>query len=299
MNTHVTIAPQGPTLSRFVTGVWRWAELSSSSICELIEKSIEVGITTFDHADIYGDYTCETLFGEAFANTSAQREQVQLVSKCGIRLLSKNRPENTLHCYDTSTAHIIASAERSLKNLRTDYLDVLLIHRPSPLMDADAIAEAFTQLEDTGKVRYFGVSNFTPAQFTLLQSRFPNLVTNQVEISPLALSAFTDGTLDQLQQHKIAPMAWSPLGGGALFKEAATPKVERLQAIFKQLAAKYEASIDQLVFAWLLQPPSHILPILGTTQPVRIEQATRAFTLRLTNEEWFEIWVASTGTEVP
>lgn len=293
------ISPGGPELSRLVTGVWRWDELTEKETITLIEKSVEIGISTFDHADIYGGYTCEALFGKAFQNTDIKREDVQLISKCGIKLISENRPGNTFHCYDTGAKHIIQSVETSLKNLKTDYLDVLLIHRPSPLMNADGMAEAFTKLEVGGKVKHFGVSNFTPSQFDLVFDRFPKLVTNQVEISPLMLDTFLDGTLDQCQKYDIAPMAWSPLGGGALFATNPSPQVERLQALLKELQEKYNASLDQIVFAWLMQHPAGILPILGTTKANRIRQAVGALNIDLTNEEWFKVWVASTGEEVP
>ncbi len=283
-----------------LTGVWRWGSLTQAELVTLIEQSAEVGLTTFDHADLYDDYTCEGIFGRAFAHTSLARTQVQLVSKCGIRLLSKNRPENTFRCYDTRAAYIVASVENSLRELRTDYLDVLLIHRPSPLMHADEMAAAFSLLETQGKVRNFGVSNFTPSQFSLLQSRFPKLMANQIEISPLHLAPFTDGTLDQCQQLGTVPMAWSPLGGGKLLSNSEDERVSRLTAAFQTLSQAHEgASVAQLALAWLRHHPAGIVPILGTTQPARLREAAAALNLKLTNEEWFAVWVASTGVKVP
>jgi len=293
------ISPDGSVLSRMVTGVWRWESLTPQETTNLIEQSVEAGITSFDHADIYGSYTCEALFGKAFKSTNVKRDDIQLVSKCGIRLISENRPKNSFHCYDTNAAYIIKSVENSLKNLATDYLDVLLIHRPSPLMDADEIAEAFTKLEVAGKVRHFGVSNFTPSQFDLLFDRFPKLVTNQVEISPLMLETYLDGTLEQCQKYRISPMAWSPLGGGALFQKDGTEQTKRVQAVLKNLQEKYDAQLDQIVFAWLLHHSVNIIPILGTTKASRFAQAVSALEIELTNEEWFQVWVASTGEEVP
>ena len=183
---HIRIAPNGPEFSRVVLGLWRLNEwqLTPNQRLALLEQCQELGITSIDHADIYGDYQCEQLFGEALAIAPGLRQRIEIVSKCGIMLVSEKRPQHRLKYYDTGRDHIIASVERSLSSLRTDYLDCLLIHRPDPLMQADEIAEAFRLLQQSGKVRHFGVSNFTPAQFDLLASRFP-LVTNQLELSEI------------------------------------------------------------------------------------------------------------------
>lgn len=207
MVQRVTIAPQGPEFSRFVMGYWRLMDwnMSARQLVSFIEEHLDLGVTTVDHADIYGGYQCEAAFGEALTLAPHLREKLQIVTKCGIATTA--RAENKLGHYITDRRHIILSAEQSLKNLATDYLDMLLIHRPDPLMDADDVAEAFQHLHQSGKVRHFGVSNFTPAQFTLLQSRLPfTLATNQVEISPVHQPLLLDGTLDQLQQLRIRPM---------------------------------------------------------------------------------------------
>ncbi|MGA7937679.1 MAG: aldo/keto reductase [Kovacikia sp.] len=293
---------QGPLCSRLVLGVWRLGEwqMQTKDIRHLIHTCLEFGITTIDHADLYGDYTCEGLFGEALREDPALRDRLQLISKCGIKLVSPNRPAHTIKHYDTSRAHILASVDNSLKQLQTDYLDLLLIHRPDPLMDGDEIADAFTNLLEKGKVRYFGVSNFTPSQFDLLASRlsFP-LVTNQVEISVLHLDAFLDGTLDQCQRLRIVPMAWSPLGGGELF-QGNGPKAERLRSALRNVGKQLGgATEDQVALAWLLSHPANIVPILGTGNLNRIWAAVAASQLTLTREQWFTIWSASTGVEVP
>jgi predicted oxidoreductase len=293
---------QGSLCSRLVLGVWRLGEwqMKTKDIRHLIHTCLEFGITTVDHADLYGDYTCESLFGEALREEPALREKLQLISKCGIKLISPNRPAHTIKHYDTSRAHILASVDNSLQQLQTDYLDVLLLHRPDPLMNADETAAAFTTLLEAGKVRHFGVSNFTPSQFDLLASRlsFP-LVTNQVEISVMHLDAFLDGTLDQCQRLRIAPMAWSPLGGGDLFRSA-TPQAERLRSALATIGEQLGgATIDQVALAWLLSHPANIIPILGTGNLDRISAAVSATALTLTREQWFTIWSASTGTEVP
>lgn len=184
MVQRITIAPQGPEFSRLVMGYWRLMEwnMSPRQLASFIEEHVELGITTADHADIYGGYACEAAFGEAMRLVPHLRGKMEIVTKCGIATTAK--PENAIGHYITDRDYIISSAESSLKKLATDYIDLLLIHRPDPLMDADEVAEAFTALHHSGKVRHFGVSNFTPAQFALLQSRLPfTLATNQVELS--------------------------------------------------------------------------------------------------------------------
>lgn len=296
------ISSEGPEFSRLAIGMWRLNEwkMSNADLLAYIEKSLEMEITTFDHADIYGLYTCEAMFGKALAEKPSLRDKMEIVTKCGINLVSGNRPENTFHSYNTSRKHIIKSAETSLKNLCTDYLDVLLIHRPDPLIDADEVSEALHHLHKDGKVRCFGVSNFTPFQFDLLQSRldFP-LVTNQVEVSVLFMDTLHDGTLDQCQQRRISPMAWSPLGGGRIF----TGNSEREQRLRNELIKVGEelggTAIDQVALAWLLKHPSKIVPVLGTGNIDRIRSAAGALDLELSRDQWFRIWSASTGHEVP
>ena len=275
-------------------GQWQW---NPAERLRWIEECLELGITTFDHADIYGGYTCEGLFGEALALRPSLRSQMQLISKCGIKLITPNRPSNALKSYAVGRDYIIASAENSLRELQTDHLDLLLIHRPSPLMAADEVAEAFAAL--AGKVRHFGVSNFTPAQFDLLQSRldFP-LVTNQIELSVMQMNALTDGTLDQCQQRRIRPMLWSPLGGGALF-QGETAASKRLLVVLREIGDVLGgAALDQIALAWLLHLPSRPYPVLGTGKIERLAAAVAATQLQLTDEQWFAIWEAAAGHEV-
>lgn len=300
--SQIALSQEGPTCSRLALGVWRMAEwgMKPTEILDFIQSCLELGITTFDHADIYGDYTCEQLFGDALAKKSSLRSQIQLVTKCGIKLVSKNRPAHTIKHYDTGAVHIQASVENSLKQLQTDYIDLLLIHRPDPLMDADEVATAFNHLRQSGKVLHFGVSNFMPSQFNLLASRldFP-LVTNQIELSVQHLSAFYDGTLDQCQQLRIAPMAWSPLGGGRLFQGKDDRLVrlrEALTSVGNELGG---ATLDQVALAWLLTHPAKIVPVLGTRAIDRIKSAIASLAFQLSREQWFTIWSASTGEAVP
>ena len=204
----------------------RWgAGLKTQQLERFVNACVEMDLRTFDHADIYGDYTTESDFGQLLKNNSSLRAELQLITKCGVKLLHANRPDHTIKSYDTSREHILMSVENSLRNLQTDYLDVLLIHRPDYLLNPQEVAECFTELRDSGKVRAFGVSNFTPDQFDMLNTCFP-LITNQVEISLLTLNPFTDGTLSQCMLSNIRPMAWSPVGGGALFKPSSDPAVQ-------------------------------------------------------------------------
>jgi predicted oxidoreductase len=288
--------------SRFSLGLMRLNDwnFSTNQLIRFIEQNLELGITTMDHADIYGSYTCEENFGKAIAHQPLLRSRMQLVSKCGIKLVSVNRPLHTLHAYDTSRKHIIQSAENSLKNLQTDYLDLLLIHRPDPLLDVDEIAEAFSQLKTAGKVLHFGVSNFTTSQFELLQSRlgFP-LVSNQIEVSVLKLDNFYDGVLDQCQQYRIKPMAWSPLAGGHLFKSV-EPRAIRIRESLSGIGKITGGfSMDQIALAWLMKHPSGIMPVLGSGNIDRIKRAVDSEKINLSTDQWFSILEASTGVEVP
>jgi len=291
-----------PGFSRISLGMWRlndW-KFTGKQLLDFVSRTLELGLTTIDHADIYGGYSCEEQFGKALSLQPSLRQKMLLVTKCGIKLVSPNRPEHAFHGYDTSKAHILKSVENSLRNLKTDYLDVLLIHRPDPLMNADVVATTFSELKQAGKVRYFGVSNFSPFQFDLLQSRldFP-LVTNQVEVSVLKMDALHDGTLDQCQQLRISPMAWSPFGGGELFSgtsEKAVRVRNEIQKIGDELGGK---SIDQVALAWLLLHPSHIVPVIGTGNYERVQSAAGALNIHLSRDQWFRIWTASAGNEVP
>lgn len=289
------------SLSPVIAGTMKWgiwgSKFSTSEYLQIIEDCLGLGITTFDHADIYGHYTTEEEFGNAIADQPRLRAQMQLITKCGIRMITPNRISHKIKSYDTSKEHILASAETSLKNLNTDYIDYLLIHRPDPLMDPDEIAEAFTTLQQQGKVLNFGVSNFTPSQTELILSRFP-IITNQVEISIVQLKPFLNGTLDQCIIKKLIPMAWSPLGGGNIFAED-DDRNKRIAAVTQLLAEKYSVSADQVLLAWLAKHPSGIIPVLGTSKTERIKSAVEAISIDLEREEWFMLWRASTGHEVP
>lgn len=296
--SRVVLHDQGPTFSRLIMGYWRLMEwqLSPAALLDLMKYHLDLGVTTLDHADIYGGYQCEEAFGKALRLEPSLRERMELVSKCGIALTAK--PEHALNHYNTGKAHIIASAEDSLRKLGTDYLDLLLIHRPDPLMDADEVADAFITLRQAGKIKHAGVSNFTPRQFELLQSRLPfPLVTNQLEISPLNQSTTLDGTLDQCQQLRIKPMAWSCLGGGRLFNgQEYAPLRAELEQIRHEVGAQH---IEQLVYAWVMMLPSQPLPLIGSGKRERIAAAVAAESIVLNRQQWFRIRKAALGYDVP
>ncbi|MBL0741942.1 aldo/keto reductase [Chryseolinea lacunae] len=281
----------GPEFSRIVVGAWRW-NIDTETVEKLIHTSLDAGMTTFDHADIYGDHGNEEIFGRVLKNNPSLRQRMELVTKCGIKFPSAHRPESWVKHYNTSKAHIVWSAENSLKMLGTDRVDLLLIHRPDPLLNPEEVAEAFSQLRQNGKVLHFGVSNFTPTQFEMLQSYLPfPLVTNQLEISITHHAPLFDGNVDVLMKHRVAPMAWSPLGGGKLVSE--TP-----HGLFAK-GPHYQATDAQLSLAWLLRHPSSIFPVIGTTKPERVIESGKAVDIRLDLQDWFEMLKVVQGREMP
>ena len=261
-----------------------------------IEACLALGITSFDHADIYGGYTVEALFGEALAAAPGLRDRMQLVSKCGIKLVSPQRPGHAIKSYDTSRAHVVASVEQSLRALRTDRLDLLLIHRPDLLTDPDELADTFSRLRAQGKVLHFGVSNHTPSQLAMLHRRLP-LVTNQIELSPLQMGALGDGTLDQCTDLGLRPMIWSPLGGGRLFTSD-DAQARRVREVLQALATQHGVSVATVAYAWTMRHPSRPLPIAGSSRVEAMREAVAALDLRLPAEDWYRVWQASTGHEV-
>ncbi|WP_104735210.1 aldo/keto reductase [Hanstruepera ponticola] len=286
------------TYSKIIAGTMTWGswgkQLSKKDMILLMHHCIENQITTFDHADIYGSYTTEADFGNAFKDSGIKRETIQLISKCGIQYLSENR-NNTVKHYDYSKEYIIWSVEKSLKKLQTDYLDLLLLHRPSPLMHPETIAEAISTLKANGKIRDFGVSNFTVSQMELI-SKFQKIDVNQIEFSLTSNGAMHNGTLDYMITHNITPMAWSPLG--SVFKED-NEQSKRIQNLLDTLISKYNTTKDQLLLAWILKHPSNIQPVIGTTNTERISQANEALDINLELEDWFKLLVESQGHKVP
>ncbi|TMW69889.1 aldo/keto reductase [Alteribacter natronophilus] len=290
------------SFSRVVHGMWRLNDwnFTPEQRLDLILHCLDQGITTFDHADIYGSYTCEKLFGEALALQPELRSKMEIVSKCGIVLESENRPSHKSHHYNTTKEHIVLSVENSLRDLHTDYLDTLLIHRPDPMMNPAEVAEAFSELKKSGKVRTFGVSNFKAHQYNMLESFLDEpLVTNQVEVSASQLENIHDGTLDHALEKRIFPMAWSPLAGGAIFT-GEDEKSLRLKDTLKQIAEELGTEdLSEVLYAWILRHPSNILPIAGSGKKERIDAAVRSLNHELTLDQWFAVLHASMGHDVP
>lgn len=284
--------------SKIIAGTMTWGiwgkKLDKNQMIDLMNSCIEIGITTFDHADIYGGYTTESDFGNAFGESKIKREDIQLISKCGIQLPTNNR-NTKIHHYDYSKSHIIWSAENSLRNLKTDYLDLFLLHRPSPLMQVDEIAEAIEKLKSEGKILDVGVSNFTPIQTDLIQTK-TKINYNQIEFSITHFEPMLDGSLDHMQLNKIIPMCWSPMG--SVFKKNEDKSI-RIKKLAAQLSMKYNVEIDVLLLAWILKHPAGILPVFGTANKTRIANLMKATEFQMELEDWFALWTASAGNPIP
>lgn len=285
-------------LSTIVAGTMNWGiwdkKLSVKEMESMILICLENKISTFDHADIYGSYTTEAEFGKAFAKSKIDRKDIQLVTKCGIQMVSETR-KNVVKHYEYSKQYIIWSVENSLKNLQTDYLDVFLLHRPSPLMQADEIAEAVLKLKTEGKILDFGVSNFTASQTELIRQK-TEINYNQIQFSATHFEAMTDGSLDYMQIHNIRPMSWNPLG--TVFRED-IDQTRRLKKLLVQLVEKYHVGSDTILLSWILQHPARIIPIAGTVNVSRIQMLNKAIELKLEKQDWFAIWTESMGNKVP
>ena len=301
--------------SRLAYGCWRIADRSDPKQAERDTKAqgraaviaaYEAGYTLFDHADIYGDGVPETIFGEVLKEVSGMREKILIATKCGIRKPGDPNPDSPYR-YDFSGDYIMQSCDASLKRLGVETIDIYQLHRPDFLMDPHEVAGAFCVLKDAGKVREFGVSNFKPSQVAALQKACPlPLIINQVEISLANLNCFSDGTLDQCLTEHITPMAWSPLAAGLLADGAKSllpaQKNYRPQKIVEALdevAKSHEVSRQVVALAWLLKHPSKIVPIIGSTIPARIREATTALDLKMTREEWYRLFVAARGEPLP
>lgn len=286
------------TLSPVIAGTMNWGawdkKLTAHEMAHTINICLENGISTFDHADIYGDYTTEAEFGVALAQSGVDRGRIQLITKCGIQHISPNRNNRVKH-YDYSKDYILWSVENSLKHFKTDYIDVLLLHRPSPLMVADEIAEAVERLKQDGKIRDFGLSNFTASQTELIRQK-TEVSYNQIQFSATHYEAMLDGSLDYMQVNGIRPMSWNPLG--TVFRED-NAQTRRLKKLLATLVDKYRFGSDTLLLAWILQHPARIIPIAGTVNSSRIQLLMKAAELKLEPEDWFAIWTESMGHKVP
>ena len=286
------------SLSRLIYGMWRIgddADTSTSHVQAKIESCLSQGITTMDQADIYGGYEAEEILGNALKGTDL-RDKIEIVTKCDIVAPAGRYSDAQVKYYDTSRAHLKASVEHSLRLMRTEYVDLLLIHRPDPLMDAEETGAALDEIVASGKARSVGVSNFKLHDWTLLQSAMKTpLVTNQIELSLLAHDGFTNGDVAYLQERKVAPMAWSPLGGGSLFSKDNNNLLDVLKVISEANGVDETA----VAVAWLLAHPARIMPVMGTNSLDRIGKISDALKVKMDRETWFELYTAALGNEVP
>ena len=282
-------------LSRIISGTMNWgtwgANYSKQEMCQLISVSFDSGISSFDHADIYGGYTTEESFGDAFIDTGIKREDVYFISKCGIMYPSEKLPIKTKH-YDYSEDHIIKSVNNSLEYLKTDYLDCLLLHRPSPLMDINIIANTVEGLIKSGKIKSFGVSNFTADQMDMFKGKV-EILYNQINLSITHVDHMFDGTLEYMQANNILPMAYSPLG--SYFKN----ENNELKKVVDRLKNKYGCTDYELLICWLLNHPSKIYPVIGTTKSERIKKSIKSLKIKIDLIDWFELLEAHLGNRVP
>lgn len=286
-------------LSRIVYGMWRIgddADTSPAHVQAKIEACLAQGITTMDQADIYGGYTAEAILGAGLKASPSLRDKIEIVTKCGIVAPVGRHAAARVKHYDTTAGHINASVDASLKDMGTDHVDLLLIHRPDPLIDPEETGKALDALVASGKVKAIGVSNFRPFDFSLLQSAMSNrLVTNQIELSLVATEAFTNGDLAFVQEKRVFPMAWSPLGGGSLFSAERGELLAALELIGNEQGVDSTA----VAVAWLLRHPARIIPVLGTNNLARIAAASDATRVKLDRQTWFELYTLATGREVP
>ncbi|MDA3890843.1 MAG: aldo/keto reductase [Salinivirgaceae bacterium] len=283
-------------LSKLVLGLWRLPNITDDEILSIINSAIELGITSIDQADIYGGYESQIYFGRALKKDKTLRKKIQIISKTGIILPNSAFSKSGIGFYDSGENHIIQSVETSLTDMGTDYMDLLLIHRPDLLMHPNDLDETLQKLKKQGKVLHFGVSNFSPSQFEMYRKNMETpLETNQVEFSLMHLNPLFDGTFDNCLQHNISPMIWSPLGGGDLFTSNEKQAIEIRTVLSKIGEELGGASIDQVALAWIMKHPSNPNTVIGTLKPERIKLSTEALNLDLSREQWYRILIAAQG----
>lgn len=298
------IAPNGPTFSQLVYGTWRVlddaATATPQNLLTRFHKCVELGMTTIDTAEIYGLYRVEEFIGQALKLEPSLRNKLEIVTKAGIYVPCEFHPDRKTAFYNATAERLVKSAEKSLRLMGIDYIDLLLVHRPDWLTSADETAAGLNKLLKDGKIRAAGVSNYNVHQFNLLNSRMDQpLVTNQIEFHLLHTDPIHDGTLDQSQLNKFKPMAWSPLAGGRLM-DPRNEAGQRVRKAAEALSAKYgNATLDQLAYAWIMAHPSQPLPVIGTNKIDRIEAAAKAATIQLEREDWYALWTAAKGRGIP
>ena len=298
------LAAHGPEFSRLAYGTWRLLNDATpptpQSVLARLQRCADLGITTLDTAEIYGKYQVEEALGAALALDKGLRQRLEIVTKAGIYVPNAFHPARKVSYYDATGARLIKSLEKSLRFLGVDHVELLLVHRPDWLTHPDETAEGLNRLLKDGKIRSAGVSNYNVHQFDALNARMDQpLVTNQVEFSLLRMDPIFDGVLDQCIRLGIAPMAWSPLGGGRLVR-ADDEAGARVQQAVAEIADRHGgATVDQVAYAWIMAHPSRPMPIIGSNQVERIERAAKAATIQLTREDWYALWTAAQGKRIP
>ena len=304
MTPRVQLSPNGPSFSQLVYGTWRIlddkATATPENLMQRFQKCLELGITTIDTAEIYGLYLVEEFIGQTLKLDPAIRAKMEIVTKAGIYVPCDFHPERKTNFYNATAQRLIKSAEKSLRFLGTDYIDLFLVHRPDWLTSIDETAEGLNKLLKDGKIRSAGVSNYNVHQFDALNSRMDQpLATNQIEFHLLHMDPIYDGSLDQAQKLRFKPMAWSPLAGGRLL-DPANEAGQRIRQACATISAKYgNATVDQLAYAWIMAHPSAPLPVIGTNKLDRLEAAAQAATIKLEREDWYALWTAAKGHGIP
>jgi predicted oxidoreductase len=296
MMEKIYLSDSGPKVSPAVYGFWRWEDTSVSGMAtmeKIVNLCLELGINTFDHADIYGDYQCEELFGNIMKQRSFKREDIVLFSKCGVVVPHASQPEVRMKYYDTSAAHILKSVDSSLRKLKTDYIDIFLLDHLDPVSNLEETALTLEKLKNSGKIRNIGVANFSVFQHQLLASylRSP-VVTNHIELNLLNTAALDNGQIDYIKQRYMHPLAAAPLAGGRI--ENGTDEVAiRVHYKLQTISKKYNANIESVAVAWLVKLGA--LPLIGTTNEQRIRNIVNAFAIDLDRQDWYELYAASQG----
>jgi len=286
----VYLSDSGPKVSEAIYGFWRWENLENTpaKMEQIINLCLDLGINTFDHADIYGDFTIEEQFGKIIANKSFKREDIVLFSKCGIRKNGK------VSYFDNSHNYIVSSVESSLKKLKTDYLDIFLLNQSDFLADPEQTAMTLAEIVNSGKVKHIGVANFTAFQHQLLASYLTiPIVTNHIELNLMNISAIEDGRLDFIKQSFSKPLAWAPLAGGEIL-DGKEGKSAVLKTKLEAIGKKYDANVEQTAVAWLMQLGT--LPIIGSLSEARIRNAASASDIKLSREDWYDIYQTSVAS---
>ncbi|HEV8286576.1 MAG TPA: aldo/keto reductase [Chitinophagaceae bacterium] len=289
----IYLSDAGPKVSPAIYGFYRWDtnEIKSNKMESIIDLCLELGINTFDHADIYGGYQCEEIFGDIIKSKRIKREDIVLFTKCGVNLPHPTRPDIRVKYYDTSKEHILRSLENSLRKLRTDYIDIFLLNQLDPLSNLEETALTLQRLKDSGKVKNIGVVNFSVFQHQLLSSylRTP-IVTNHIELNLLNTSALENGQVDYIKQRYMRPLATSPLAEGRI-AHGADELVIRLRNKLEELSPKYNADIESIAVAWLVKLGA--LPLIGTINEQRIRNIAKAFLINLERQDWYELYAVS------